>query len=159
MASLGSFGVIHTAPAPAEPDTFTWFGESIRVVDEVNEVELIDLMEAAERIEATDQSSMVVMKNGLRLMLAAEDFDKFWKLARDNRQSIEDLSELFSLLMEAVTGRPTQQPSDSSPGRLSTDESSPVVLPSPVSGGRPDLALIQNSGDESKAWLRQQITA
>ena len=158
MANLGSFGTDRPRVAQAEPDTFTWFDQPIRLVDEVNEVELIDLMDTAREFDANDMAALVVLKDGLRTVIDPADFDTFWALAKQHRQGIEALAEVMKDLMEAMTGRPTQQPSDSSDGRLITGESSPVVSTSPATRGRPDLELIRSDGAEAQAWLRERIT-
>ena len=153
MASLGSFGKQHAPVEAAEPDTFDWFGSSVRLSSEVNEVELIDLMETFTQLDEANPTAIVVVKNGFRLILHPDDFDGFWTAAKQNRQKIEDLMPVLQALMEAATDRPTQQPSDSSPGRLVTPVNSPVVSPSQVLPGRPDLELLQQGGEDTRRDL------
>jgi hypothetical protein len=147
MASLGSFGVIHPEITQTEPDTFDWFGSTVRVTVDVNEVELIDLLDAARAVDSADLSALTLIKDGLRTIIYPDDFNQFWELARKNRQRIEELATVLANLIESATDRPTQQPSDSSPGRLTTEANSGDGSPSPVSAGRPDLQLIRDTTD------------
>lgn len=156
MASLGKFGTPHAPVAEAEADTFDWFGSDVRLSTEVNEVELIDLMETFTQLDESNPTAIVVVKNGFRLILHPDDFDGFWSAAKQNRQKIEDLMPVLQALMEAATARPTQQPSDSSPGRLPTPVNSPDVSPSAVLPGRPDLVLLQQGGEETRRDLEQR---
>jgi hypothetical protein len=159
MASLGSFGTVKPVEEQAEPDTFEWFGSTVRLTTDYNEVELVDLMESARDIDVDDPTSMVIVKDLLRNVVDRQDFDAFWKLAKANRQQIEDLAQLAGALMEAATSRPTRQPSDSSTGRLPTPQSSPAVSSSPVSPGRPDLVLLLEGGEQTRRELAAKVAA
>lgn len=158
MASLGSFGVAHDQATPKiEPDTFTYFGVQIRIVDEVDDLDLIDFLEAARGVEDAGLMALAAVKDGLRILIHPDDFTLFWKTARANKQQVEDLSTLFSDLLTSETDRPTQQLSDSSSGQLPTVENSLDDSSSPAEpvGGRPDLQIIHDDSRASLARIAQ----
>jgi hypothetical protein len=152
-ASLGSFGTVHPIVEQVDPDTFEWFGSTIRVTADVNEVELIDFMDTTRGIESKGLAALAAVKDGMRMLIHPDDFDTFWRLARQNRQQTDDLTELFMILIYGETDRPTQQPSDSSVGRLPTPESSPEGSSSPVSSSRPDLQLLMDDSAAERARI------
>lgn len=159
MPTLGSLGVVHEVQHPTEEEVldFDWFGAKIRLTSDYNEIEMVDLMETMSDISEDDPRAIVTVKDTLRLVVDPDDFTEFWRLAKENRQKIGDLIAVGQVLMEAVTARPTQQPSDSSPGRLTTPENSPAASSSPeVSSGmpgRPDLVIIR----EDDAATRRKV--
>lgn len=144
MTSLGNFGV----ERPAHEADFGYFGKTVRVHPDLSDLALIEFMESAVAIESMGAGeAMGSVSKMLRSLVHPEDFDVFWKAARANRQTIEDLTTLAEALIESVADRPTVRPSGSSDGPLSTGASSPVVSSSPVvrdleAKGRPDLALV-----------------
>jgi hypothetical protein len=139
--SLGTFGVTHD-DTPDDFDTFNWFGSDVKVVTAVNEVELVDLMEQASAVDVDDLASMTVVKGLFRLVIAGDDFDAFWRVAKEQRQTIAELAQLFQTLISEIVDRPTRQPSDSSAGLLTTGESSQPSSTVTASRGRPDLQVI-----------------
>jgi hypothetical protein len=139
--SLGTFGVTHDDVSD-DFDTFNWFGSDVKVVTAVNEVELVDVMEQASAVDVTDLASMKVIKDLFRLIIPSDDFDEFWLVAKEKRQTIADLAQLFQSLLSEVVDRPTRQPSDSSAGLLTTGESSQPSSTVTASRGRPDLQVI-----------------
>lgn len=152
-ASFGKLGVEHPAPDQNDPDTFEWFGSTVRVIAEVNEIELIDLMDAARDLDAAGLAGLAALKDAFRMLIHPEDFDGFWKLAKANRQKTEDLAQVFQVLVQGATDRPTRQPSDSSAGPLVTAASSPAVSVSEARPGRPDLQIIH----EDAALQRERM--
>jgi hypothetical protein len=158
MASIGKFGVRHEEPAAeAEPDTFDWFGLGVRVASTYNQVELVDLMEVAGSIDEDDPRALVIVKDMLRMFINAEDFQSFWDKAREEKQTIEDLSALMQGLMVAVTDRPTPPLSDSSAGQPTTVASLPGASATPVSRGRPDLQLLVDGA--AATWAKVESEA
>lgn len=147
MVSLGSFGKVRPAEADVEPVTFDWFGLTVGVVVDFNQVELVDLMELASTVDETDPAAMRIVKDMLRLVIQPDDFDAFWAQAKTSRQQIEDLVELGQALMEAATDRPTRQPSGSSPGRQAIEGNSPAVSDLPGRPGRPDIVILREDAE------------
>jgi hypothetical protein len=163
MASLGKFGVAHPVSVAESVTTFDWFdrtqaaGNPIRVIADVNQVELIDFMETVRGIDAAALEAMVVVKDGFRLLLNPDDFDDFWRLAKVNRQEVDDLVEVFMVLVSRATDRPTSQPSTSSTGRLPTSVNLPEDSSTPVSSGRPDLQLLVEDSAADRARILSAI--
>ena len=151
MASLGTFGKQHDPVDLANRDTFDWFGATITVSAELNEIELIDFMDSARGIESNDFAAVGALKDAFRMLIDPADFDAFWAGAKKNRQSVEDLSEVFQVLLEGAVARPTQRRSDSSAGPPATGASSPAALVSSASSGRPDLQVIHDDSAATRA--------
>lgn len=141
---LGDFGTSR----PAHEAEFGYFGHTIRVHPNLSDLALIEFMESAVAIDSMDGAdAMVAVSRMLRSLVHPDDWSTFWDAARANRQQIDDMTGLAEKLIESLTDRPTERPSDSSDGPPSTDEKSPVVSSSPVvrrleQQGRPDLALM-----------------
>lgn len=157
MADLGSFGI---APADKqqdarEPDTFTYFGQRVRLATDVDELELVDLMESFRRIDAGDFGAIAAIKDAFRIVVHSEDFAAFWQAAKTNRQDIEALAQLWYKLLEAVTDRPTQRPGDSLTGPPGTAQSSPTGSFEEEFPGRPDLQLVRAQSTSVKQRLRE----
>lgn len=153
MTSLGQFGTLRP---PADDVTFDYFGQTLRVDPDLSDLAMVDFVEQAATLEATDgAAALAAVKGMLRSLVHGEDFDTFWKLARENRQQIEDMSELAQAILVAVTERPTERPSGSSDGQPSTVASSTAGSSSPVtrleSQGRPELALVVKQTQEHLA--------
>jgi hypothetical protein len=172
MASLGQLGKARAPqPVEVEPVTFDWFdlneaaGNAVRLADEFNQVELIDLMDVARTLDANDPSAVAIIKDGFHMVVHPDDFDAFWAEARRNRQTIEDLTGVLTALFEAATDRPTQRQPDSSAGLPATVANSQVVSSSAVSSGpvepahRPDLVLLLQGGQETKQRLAAAVAA
>lgn len=139
---LGDFGT----PKPALEDTFGYFGQEFRVSPGLTDLALIDFAEMAGSLDPENpQNSLIAMKNMLREVVHADDFDKVWALAKANGQGSEDIAKLVVALVEATTERPTERPATSSVGPLSTGGSSDLEVSSHATAllaGRPDLQMI-----------------
>jgi hypothetical protein len=156
MSDLGSLGVVHQPVIDADPHTFDWFGTRIRVQVEVNQVELIDLMDAARSVDFDSAAALATVKDAFRAVLYPEDFPVFWAAAREQRQTAEDLAGVLQVLFEGVMALPTPRQSGSSPGLSSTalsllaDSSS---AGSPGTPPRPDLQLIRDDYEATRQRL------
>jgi hypothetical protein len=155
VSALGELGVIHDEPTndETEPDTFQWFGADIRVLSDVDEIELVEIMASFRAVKTNDLTALGVVKESLQVLVHPDDWEQFWTLARARRQKVEDLMTLFHTLLFRPTDRPTMQPSDSSAGRLAIDGNSPADSPSPASDGpekpaRPDIQAIHDDMEE-----------
>lgn len=136
--SLGDFGT-ERDPIDAE---FNYFSVPIRVNPDVSETHFVDLAEDGASIKESDPSAVTILKRFVRSVIHPEDFDTFWGLAQQNRQTAEDVMEVCNKVMERVTERPTGQPSTSSGGRRRTKRRSKGRSLDPafrVLDGRPDL--------------------
>jgi hypothetical protein len=72
---------------------------------------------------------LAAMRTMLRQVVVDEDSDRLWDAITRSRADGDDLMPIVQAVMEAQTGRPTEQPSDSSAGLsttlVSSKESSP----------------------------------
>jgi hypothetical protein len=91
-----------------------------------------------------------------RQVIHVDDFGRFWALAKSHRQQIQDLMEIYQVLLEAVTARPTRRPSDSLVGQPPIATNSPDASSSvAVSAGRPDLQVVHEDSAATRARLAQ----
>jgi hypothetical protein len=135
---------------------FEYFGATIRVspdASDVAELEFLEIARAADLdmrdleglsaaeleddakvqdvVRRTNQviiSTYGLIRDKLREMIHPDDFDTYWRLARENRQMVSDLmadmKAITASVVEASTGFPTTPPSDSPPTLASTLPSS-----------------------------------
>jgi len=149
MANLGKFGEAREELT----DTFEYFETEIRVNPNLSEVDILDFMETAFTVDQEDPKAILVVKEFLKSLVHPDDFNTFWETARAKRQRIEDIQNVAKSIVEAVTSRPTQQPSGSVRGRRSTKAKSKAVSSSRVLtrlGGRPDLQLAVVKAQEGR---------
>lgn len=139
---LGDFGTTR----PLLDDTFGYFGQEFRVSPGLTELALVDFAEMAGALDPENpQGSLLAMKNMLREVVHADDFDKVWARAKANGQGSEDIAKLVVGLVEATAARPTERPATSSVGPLSTGGNSEHEVSSRATAllaGRPDLQMI-----------------
>lgn len=144
MATLGSFGV----ERPPVEDSFAWFGVDIRVHPDLSDLVIIELFGAMQDKPNDDEDHGPAMLEAMSSIVATlvhpDDVDAFMRTSRSHRQQLEDIVRLAMELLGALAGRPTQLPSDSSDGQLttapsSTGDSSSRALE--VLDGRPDLQV------------------
>lgn len=156
MANLGSFGK-PLETHEVDPDTFDYFGHSIRVSPDLSLITLIDFLEIANDVDETEEDglkALLAMKTFLRKTVVPEDFDAFWKAAEDNHQTLEDRIVVANQIFAAVAQRPTLRSTGSSDGPSTTPGTSVVASSSLVEqrfAGRPDLQLIVAQVAEARA--------
>lgn len=155
MADLGSFGV--ETDEVVEPDTFTYFGTTVRVSPAFGELDVADFFEAAASIDQGNvATATAALKGVFRSCIVAEDFDAFWSTAKAHRQGIEDLMEIIMVIVEAVAERPTQRPSVSSDGPSRTRatsaaaSSSLVIVRSLEEQGRPSIGYMVEEAERAR---------
>lgn len=110
--------------ADDEDLTFEYFGTELRANPGLTDADLLDFMELQGNLSEEDPKAPAVVKAFIREALHPDDFDTFWGLAKQHRQTTVERIETVYLLIAAASGVPTVQPSDSSPGLPKTDESS-----------------------------------
>lgn len=136
--NLGEFGIERESIDAA----FSYFGSPIRVNPDVSELDFVDLAEDGADIKEDDPRSVTILKEFVRKVVHPEDFDHFWALAKQHRQTTIELMGTTKAVMEAVTERPTGQPPTSLGGRRKTRRRSKGRSYDPafrVLAGRPDL--------------------
>lgn len=149
MTHLGNLGT----PRESTSVTFDYFGEEIQGNPYLTDLDYLDFMEQASGLTPEDPKSLQLVKDFARVCLADGEFDRFWRLAKRNRQTQVDVYATLMQVLEASTGRPTESPSDSSGGPRdieprSTGDSSSVEA---RLRGRPDLQLIVKQAQEARA--------
>lgn len=132
-------------------DTFTWFGQEIRIGN-VSDLVLIDFMQKAQGVNEKDiEAGLALVHQAFGQMIHPDDFDEFWAISLREQQDSTDLMQLMQTLIEGVTGRPTKRRSDSSAGRRkggkkskrgSSSPDMPPVVRRLERQGRPELALM-----------------
>jgi hypothetical protein len=120
---------------------FRYFGETIRVHPDASDLHHAELMLVATGIDLGDididdpttwtneqaaalQKANDAVLQAIRGQIHPDDWDRFFKTAKTNRQSTFDLMAVSQKVAEAVAGFPTGQPSASSAGRPNTRRSS-----------------------------------
>jgi hypothetical protein len=147
---IGDFG---TEPVEADPITFGYFGETIRVNPTLSELDYLDFMEQAGALEVADSAAATTIKGFARACIHPDDFDRFWNAARNNRQGVTDVFTLLGQIVEAMTDRPTGRSSGSAGGQptdgtRSADDFSRAMR---RYEGRPDLQLAIVRAQEAQA--------
>ena len=134
---------------PDGPLLVVWQGQTYRVADKVGDMAIMDFAEIAEQgIDSNEMKGLAAMKAMLRNCLAPKDFERFRQHALTSHATGDEMMELVKSTYEALSGRPTVQPSVSSDGPTPTAESSADDSSSPVMrvlesipDSRPDLKL------------------
>lgn len=148
MANVGAFGA---ARKEAEryinpnvvPDTFTFFGEEIRVADEIGLMPIMDFAEAADAgLDAGQMEGLAAIRRMLRDCIEPEDWPRFHATAVSNKADANLLLEVVQTVMEVVTGRPTDRDSDSPSGQSPSSTPSSTSLPVPVPSLVPATAAV-----------------
>lgn len=143
--------------------TFGWFGTVIRVNPGAGELELVDFMRKASKLDvgetAQSMESNIEALNTtvdfLQSVIHVDDWAVFWDLAKTNGQQTKDLLEVAMTITEKIAAFPTGQPSDSSTGPQATGTRSSDGSPSLTTKaldllpGRPDLQTAVIRAQES----------
>ena len=148
MTHLGSFGEAHELADL----TFDYFGQTLHGNPELSDLDYVEFLGTAGGIDINDLSSLGLVKDFARMCVAESDFDEFWRLARKNRQKVEDVFKVLTAIVEATVDRPTGQPSDSADGHGSTAQNSEAGDFSRAMTqleGRPDLQLFVTRQQEA----------
>lgn len=127
--------------------SFEYFDVEIRVNPKMTNLALLGFMDVAEKIDdGDDMASMKAVRDFLHSAIHPDDWDKFWQISLDERQSLDDFMELQWQLLEkcneANSDRPFTPASGSSggPGIIearSRDDSFSRVMERME--GRPDI--------------------
>lgn len=110
--------------ADDEVITFDYFGTELRANPALTDADLLDFMETNGDLEENDPKAAAITKSFIREAIHPDDFDTFWSLAKQHRQSTAERVEAVYKLIEAAVGTPTEQSSDSSGGLQSTASNS-----------------------------------
>lgn len=125
MSHLGDFGVVK----PEIVQTFGYFGSTLRVNPDLTDLVALDAFKNLSAVNEENPEELAgAVDSVLTTLLHRDDVDVLLRLARDNRQSIGDLTALAGAILGALAEVPTKLPSDSSSGgqiieQKSTDDS------------------------------------
>lgn len=138
MASLGTFGAAEREGDPArEPDTFDYYGETFTVRDRVGIMPLLKFAVVAQTgVDSSEMEALAAMHSLVMACIVTSDVPRFEKVATEHDADTEELMDICKALYQAVTARPTGQPSDSADGSQTTTTSSKVLLSSGASSWR-----------------------
>lgn len=144
MGSLGSFGTPDTGAA--EEKTFDYFDVTLRVDPDIVDADMIDWVEEMGELDESDPRAGTAVKDLMRRVVLADDFDLFWSTAKRHKQSIDQRMTVIAQVVAAISKHPTSRPSDSSGGPERTVLSSPADFALAAQrrlerDGRPDLAV------------------
>lgn len=131
MALLGEFEVAARQLDPdREPDTFKFCGEIFTVSDQIGVIPLGRFAKAAvSGMDTAEMDGLAAMVDLLADAVIDEDRERLLETAARNRAQGEDLLPIVRAVIRSQTGRPTQQPSDSSDGLQPTGASSTASTP------------------------------
>lgn len=131
MALIGEFEVaVKQADPNREPDQFKFCGELFTVSDRDLTVTLGRFARAAQSgLDTAEMDGLAAMMGLIEAVVIDEDRARFLDLAERKGADPEVLFKIVQAVVEAQTGRPTEQPSDSSAGLSTTGESSKALSP------------------------------
>jgi hypothetical protein len=164
LARIGDWG--GTAGAPIVEESYVlvgYFGTDIRVVTDPLHLEqtMEEFLDLAATMDDEDVRAIGTVRAFLRALVHPDDFAKFWRLVKSNRQDIDAQMGFGKWLVEQMTGHPFAEASVSSPAAASTEPKSAEDVSLRVQRryeeqGRPDLAIAVLDRRESLAL--QQAT-
>lgn len=151
MAHIGALG---EKPHEVDETTFDYFGETLHANAGMSELDYVDFLEVAGSIDVNDPAGLRMVKDYARICVAESEFEKFWALAKANRQSVEEVFNVLMRITEAVLDRPTGLPSGSadthgSDGTTSAGDDYSRALR--VVENRPDLQLAVVAAREARS--------
>lgn len=118
---LGDFGV----DRPEIIQVFGYFGTNLRVNPDLTDLVALEAFKALSNVSDEDPTELVgAVDRLLSTLLHPEDVDVCLRLAREHRQTIEDLAALAGAILGALAQRPTRLPSGSSPSGQNIEPSS-----------------------------------
>lgn len=138
--------------APAAVLTFE--GRTFRLAGKVGLMPLMKFAHLAKQdVDANEMEGLVAIYDLLRSVIADEDWAGFEEHASLMRADGDDLMDVVTQAIEAISARPTDRPSDSSAGPSTTSPSSAESSSSQVirrleEQGRPSIALMVQQAEE-----------
>ena len=136
--------------------TVTFKGEAFTLRGKVGLMPMMRFARAAKGgADANEMEGLAAMYDLLRSCIATDEWSRFEAHADDTAASQEELLDVVKQTYEALSSRPTSQPSDSSGGltsssATSTDDSSSPVIRRLETSGRSDLASVHLLAAEAR---------
>lgn len=139
---------------PRPQRVIDFFGQEIRLVDEVSEWALMEFAHDATTADSNSLEGLAAVMQLLREAVDPVDWDLFKATARANRVNAEQCMTAVVTVFQEQTNRPTGRPSVSSDGPRVTATSSTVgSSPQGIDrlAGRPDLQLVAKQAQAARA--------
>lgn len=143
---------------PIGPGVVQALGAKFKVAEKVGLAPLMRFAKVAQ--VGTDSMSLEGLAAMYDLLgncfLDTAEFERFLNLATEQRAGSDELFDVVKTMIEAISARPTGQPTASSDGlRITNGKSSDAsylrVIRQHESEGRPDLALVYVKAQEQRA--------
>lgn len=100
---------------------FGFFGARLRANPNASDLDFIEFLDKAENLDEVNEVEAVRLVLGyLREQIHPDDWAEFWRLAKANHQTSQDLMLVSHQIQGAMAGFPTGQPSASRAGRRAT---------------------------------------
>lgn len=138
MVHIGDFEAAVREVDPArEPDTFGLGGETFTIAQDINIIALGRFARAArEGADSNDMEGLASLIDTVSSLVVPEDETRFLDKCSRLRVDGDFLMKIIQSVLEAQSGYPTEQPSDSSGGSPTTMQSSKVLSSSVESSTR-----------------------
>jgi hypothetical protein len=138
MPIIGEFEAAAAAADPArEPDQFKVNGQLFTIAEDINIVALGRFARVAREGASTDDmEGLAALVDTVESLVIDEDRTRFLDTCSRHRVNAELLLQIIQTVLEAQSGHPTQQPSDSSGGSATTGQSSRGLSSSAASSWR-----------------------
>ena len=137
--------------------TVTFLGETFAIAEQVSHLALMRFAKVASSgVDADDMEGLAALYDVLGQCIDPKDWRAFQKHADDMRAQSDDLLGVMQEVLPRIAARPTGRPSDSSggpsvPSEPSVGDSSSRVITRLEARGRPDLALMVDQAQASRA--------
>lgn len=130
------------------PESLPFLGEQFQVAEQVGLMPVLRFAKAAKSgLDSDNLDGLAAIYDLIEQCLDPAEWQRFEKHCDVQRAGAEDMLAFVAKVVELVSNRPTERPSNSSDGPTttsenSTDDSSTRVIRRLESMGRPDLAVI-----------------
>lgn len=124
--------------------TVEFCGERFALSDSIGLMPLLKFAKTAQGgADSGDMDGLVAMYDLLEQCFTAASWERFQKVATEQRADADTVLAVIPKAIEAISSRPTSLPSDSSDGQPTTSTSSAVGFSEAESlePGRPDMAM------------------
>lgn len=124
MVNIGSFGSAK-AEVTGETHTFEFYGETFEISPTVGVMPLLTFAHAAmSGLDTSEVEGMAAMYDMLRDCLSPVDWQRFKKVATDNRADGEVMLEVCRAVYGVVSGKDSSTPQTSTNGQSKTSRKS-----------------------------------
>lgn len=134
MSSLGDLTPTAQDGVEVEPDTFVFYEETFRTRGAIGLMPLVRFAYISRTgVGLDDMEGLAAVYEMVRDCLHPDDWDRFQDVCAVKGADEDAVLGVVRVCIQAAAARPSLRPSDSQPGSPSTDPSTRVDAPSPVS--------------------------